>query len=375
MSRRIDIIESQNDKLFKTYNKFSKDHFSNKSRGMKFEYNTYHNYLKDALAYIRQVSPDDFPSAKNKKQMKAVMEANHGTILIALRVSAYTKPTASWNKLRRSLQVAYKAAGLSEMSDIIANTKNPAPVSSRSQNTKKSRRIGKVTDELYSEFKDALEDKDDIETLLTIELIRRTGMRPAELIKCRLLENNEDDGTVTLYIEGAKKTLKGKELPSHKRGIDRRLTVQSTPLLQKALTMLGKYDHNTVQAIQGRIGNLSRKLRPNSDKHLCFYSFRYTYGSNLKRNLYEIEGGRMISAAIMGHKNTSSISAYGHFKSGELGTDIPKVDQEAINQVKDDVGKRFGKEGKNFDIGEAIRNREYRKRFDHNPPQPHTPSP
>jgi integrase len=361
MARKIDTIADKNDKLFKTYNKFSSDHFSNKPRGMKFELNTYHNYLADALSFIKAIATEDFIEANNKKVMKQVMQDNHGLVLRSLKASAYTKPTASWDKLRRALQVAYKAAGLSEISDIIAQTKNPAPVSERSHNTNKSKRIGKITDEMYQEFKDALVEDGDSETLWTVELIRRTGMRPAELIECRLVENNTEEGTVTLFIEGAKKTLKGKELPVYKRGIDRTLTVKSTDLLQGALKMLGKYDHLKVQSVQNKIGRLSRKLRPDSDKHLCLYSFRYTYGSNLKRNLYTMEGGRMISAAIMGHKNTTSISAYGHFKSGTLGVEMPKVDQDAINQVKDDVGQRFGREGKNFDIGQAIRNREYRK--------------
>lgn len=361
MARRLDLISGANDKLFKTYNKFSNDHFSNKKRGMKFEQATYHNYLADALSYLKGVAYDDFIHAKNKKQMKAVMRDNFGAVLRSMKASGYIKTTGSWDKLRRSLQVAYKAAGLSDMSDEIAATKNPAPISERSHNTKKSKRIGKVTEELYDEFKDALLDKGDSETLWTIELIRRTGMRPVELINAQLVENNLKEGTVTIFIEGAKKTLKGKELPAYKRGIDRTLTVKSTDMLQSALRMIGKYDHSNIQAIQGRIRNLSRKLRPDSDKHLCFYSFRYTYGSNLKRNLYTLEGGRIVSAAIMGHKNTSSISAYGHFKSGTLGAEIPQVDKESQKNVIDDVGRRFGKEGKNFDIGEAIRNREYRK--------------
>src|SRR5690554_2467537 len=129
MARKVNAIAVKNDKLFKTYNKFSNDHFSNKARGMKFEMNTYHNYLADSLSYIKAISPEGFIKAKNKKLMKQVMQDNHGLVLRSLKASAYTKPTASWNKLRRALEVAYKAAGLSDLSDIIANIKNPAPVS------------------------------------------------------------------------------------------------------------------------------------------------------------------------------------------------------------------------------------------------------
>lgn len=360
MSRRIDLITGDNDKLFKTYNKFSNDHFSNKPRGMKFEQDTYHNYLADALSYLSQFAYFDPLHVKNKKQAKALMQHNYSIVLQSLSASAYGKTTDSWRKLRRSLQVAYKAVGLSDISDEIASMKNPAEISARSQNTKKSKRISKVTDEIYKEFKHALVDKGDAEALQTIEIIRSFGIRPVELINAKLVENNKERGTVTLFIEGAKKTMKGKELRSHKRGIDRTLTVKSNDMLQAAILRIGGYDHNLISAIQERIGKLSRKLRPDSDKHLCFYSFRYTYGSDLKRNLYTIEGGRISSAAIMGHKNTSSISSYGHYKSGTLGANIPQVDAEAKKNVIDNVGKRFDKEGKNFDIGEAIRKREYR---------------
>ena len=250
MSRRLDLTSETNDKLFKTYNKFSNDHFNNKPRGMNFELATYHNYLSDSLSHLKKLSYDDFVSVKNKKQMKAVMQENFRLIMKSLVASSYIKTTGSWNKMRRSLQAAYKAAGLSDMSDEIADLKNPAPVSSRSHNTKKSKRIGKVTDELYSDFKDALIEKGDSEALQTIEIIRCFGIRPVELIKAEIIENNKEEGTVTLFIEGAKKTFKGKSLPKYKRGLDRTLTVKSTDMLQHALSLLGKYDHQSIQAIQ-----------------------------------------------------------------------------------------------------------------------------
>lgn len=358
MARRIDLAIERNDKLFKSYNKFGHDHFSNKRFGFKFELETYHNYLSDAVRHLKHADYDEFSRVKTKKGMKQLMEASFGTVKRLLHASAAMKTTDSWMKMRKSLQVAYYAAGLSELGEEIGAMTNPVQVSGRSHNTKKAKRIAKVTPEIYDEFKDALEDSEfevasGYELLETIEIIRRTGMRPEELIEARVI--SQDDDEIVIAITGAKKTLKGKDIPKHKRGIDRVLTVKNNPLLANAVERLGSYDGHKIGALQERLSRLSRRLRPNSDKQLALYSFRYTYGSDLKRNLYEIEGGRIIAAAIMGHKNTSSISSYGHYQSGTLNADIPDVGKDALDQVIDDVGRRFGKIGKNFDIGEKIR--------------------
>lgn len=114
-----------------------------------------------------------------------------------------------------------------------------------------------------------------------------------------------------------------------------------------------------------RIHRASRRIFDNADKHFCLYSLRYTFGSHLKRQLYTTDGGRVIAAAIMGHKNTSSISSYGHYQSGSVGAEIPLVDDATLHQVRDDIGKRFEKEGKNFDIGTEIRNGSVRKKSHH----------
>lgn len=370
MPRDIDKMKQVTESLFKTYHKFSQQHFGNKTykngkRQIKVKEDTYYNMIGDGLSFVKKVLPKDImETAANKKMMKAVLQTYHADILEYLKANAWNTTSASWDKRRRALEAMMKSAGLSKLSHDYLELTNPAPISERSHNTKKSRRIQKVTDEIYSQFQEELENS--VETkrdlLLVIELIRLTGMRPIELVNARLLENNEEEGTVTLFIEGAKKTLKGEDLPPWKRGIDRELTIESTPYLQEALLLLGTFDAHLVQAMQQRLNRVSRKLRPDSDKHLDFYSFRYTYGSNLKKNLYPLEGGRIVSAAIMGHKNTSSISTYGHYKSGNMDAKIAKVNEAAMSEVIDNVADRFGFErGEKLDTGEAIRKRLYKR--------------
>ncbi|MEQ5821329.1 hypothetical protein [Halomonas sp. SCS19] len=363
MSRKFGTTSIARTDIFKSYSKFAKDHFNNSSRGYKFEENTYYNALSDACSFISSVTNENLSSVKSKKSAKAILEENHELIIMALKSEANRRTTGGWGKLRKTLDIAYRAAGLSRMSDQIKYSTNPLPPSDRPQHTKKSLRISKVSDKYLTEFIEALEEKKDQKALDLITLVSTFGMRPIEILTTKIVSHNDE--TITLHVQGAKKTLKGKELKSHSRGIDRTLTVESTPALLNALRNLQGMTINELESAQQRINRLSRKLKPTSEKHFCLYSLRYTFGSNLKKNLYRYEMGRVLAAAIMGHKNTSSISSYGHYRSGVLGADIPVVDDMTVKKVVDDVSKRFGRDrGENFDIGEAIRSRAYENEYD-----------
>ncbi len=344
-----------NDKLFKTYSRFSKDH---KKDILKEA--TYYSYLGDASAFLNKVIVTDMTSIKTKKELKAKLDENHKLIMLSLKATAYSKTSDSWRKIRRALTIMYKAAGMSAYGDEIRGIDNPAPVSERSHNTKKNRRLVKVTDDVLCTIVTDREENGDQVSLDLIFLVKLLGIRPSEAEHLEIISADEESG-ITVKITGSKKTLLGKKQKGKARGLDRILTVSYNESLYQALLRSKNLDELRIKAAQMRIHRASRKIYETKDKHFCLYSLRYTFGSNLKRQLYEDEGGRIIAAAIMGHKNTSSISSYGHFRSGTIGIEVPSVDQSTLDFVKDDIGERFGKPGKNFNIGEAIRNRDYRK--------------
>ncbi|MDW7746828.1 hypothetical protein [Halomonas sp.] len=345
-----------NDKLFKTYNKFSKDHKKD-----ILKETTYHSYLGDASAFLNKVIVTNMASIKTKKELKIMLDENHKLVMLSLRSTAYSKTSDSWRKLRRALTIMYKAAGMSAYGDEIRAISNPAPVSERSHNTKKSRRLVKVTDEVLRTIVKDREDNGDQISLYLIVLGQLLGIRPSEAEHLEIISADEDNG-ITVKIMGSKKTLLGVKQKAKARGLDRILTVSYNESLHQALLRSKNLDELRIKSAQMRIHRASRKLYQKTDKHFCLYSLRYTFGSNLKRQLYKDEGGRVITAAIMGHKNTTSISSYGHYRSGSVGAEIPQVDDATIKQVRDNVGERFGNEGQNFDIGSAIRNREFIKK-------------
>jgi integrase len=342
-----------NTKLFKTYNKFSKDHKKD-----IMEESTYHSYLSDASAFFKKVVVTDMTNITTKKHLKSVLEENHKLIMLSLKASAYSKTSDSWRKLRRALTIMYKAAGMSIYGDEVRAITNPAPVSSRAHNTKKSRRLITVTNDVLRTIVADREQNIDQLSLDLINLVKLLGIRPSEAKHLEIINADEESGII-VKIKGSKKTLLGKKQKTKARGLDRVLSVSYDKSLHIALLGAKNLDERRIKAAQMRIHRSSRKLYENTEKQFCLYSLRYTFGSNLKRKLYLVQGGRIIAAAIMGHKNTSSISSYGHFRSGSVDNEIPQVDEATLRQVRDNVGERFRKAGKNFDIGSAIRDKEH----------------
>ncbi|BBO57295.1 hypothetical protein [Cobetia sp. AM6] len=345
-----------NEAHFKTYNKFSKDHTKD-----ILKESTYYNYLGDATSFLSNITDISLLSIKSKKQLKSLLEDNYGLIALTLKTTAHSKTSDSWRKLRRALVVSYKAAGLSNLASDLHSISNPVSVSERSHNTKKSRRLIKVTDEIFSEMYENRMDAGDADSLALMTLGQKIGIRPSEAKRLELIESKDNE--ITIKVHGSKKTLLGEKVKSKSRGLDRTLTVTHSEAIERALETVRDIDDNRIKSAQMRMHRASRKIWFDSEKHFCLYSLRYTFGSNLKRQLYSTEGGRIVAAAVMGHKNTSSISSYGNYRSGRIGIDLPQVDLETVEQVKDDIGDRFQKgRGKYFDVGEAIRKREYVKK-------------
>ncbi|MBS9405599.1 site-specific integrase [Halomonas sp. TRM85114] len=341
--------------LFKSYNKYGKDH-----RKDIFRENTYYNYLGEASAFINSVTATYTTSINTKNELKAMLSENHTLVVLSLKAAAHSKTSDSWRKLRRALVITFKAAGLSELAYEIRKINNPVPVSERSHNSKKSKRLTTVTDVMLRDIIKNRMVKNDQDSIDLITLVRLLGIRPSEAQFLQQLEN--EGNTITVKVMGSKKTLIGEKQKSKSRGLDRVLTVAHNDTLESAIGRAKNLDGRRIKAAQMRIHRASRKMYEKSERHFCLYSLRYTFGSNLKLKLYETEGGRIIAAAIMGHKNTSSISSYGHYRSGNVCAEIPSVDQATLSLVKDDVGDRFGKAGKKFDVGESIRNKSYVKK-------------
>lgn len=350
-----------NPKLFKTYNKYTKDHANVKKAKDVFEETTYHRYLGNGSSIINEVLVTNISLVKSKKELRVMLEENFEAISLALEAMARTSTSDQWRNKRISLGVVYKAAGLSKYASQITSMKNPVPVSERSHNTKKSKRMQKVTDSTLDKIYKNRREAEDYESIHLMTIFHTFGTRPSEVEDLKI--EHYDEETITVRIAGSKKTMIGKHVPKRSRGLDRTLTVTYSKEILDAIEQTRHLDLRKIENARERVVRASRKLFPDSQRHFCFYSLRYMFGANLKRQLYHTKEGRIIAAAILGHKNTSSISSYGHYRSGSAGAVIPKVDPEVVKKVRDNIASKFGKDrGEHFDIKKAITEREYLKK-------------
>ncbi|WP_156105226.1 site-specific integrase [Litchfieldella xinjiangensis] len=344
------------EKLFKSYGRYRKDH-----RSDMFEDLTYYKYLEESLSFLDKILIEEMSTITTKKEMKELLTQDFKLIKIALASLANSKTSDSWRKSRRALEVLYKASGLSSHAQQIRSLENPISVPNRSHNTKKSRRLNNVSDQLIQEMLLNRKKKNDIDSIVLIMLGRFFGIRPSEAPRIEIIYYDLE--IIKVKIHGSKKTLLGKKHPRLSRGIDRILSIPYRPSLINSINKARELDEKRIKAAQMRIHRASRKILKNEKKQFCLYSLRYTFGSNLKRQLYDTKNGRIIAAAIMGHKNTSSISSYGHYRSGKRGVTVPKVDVETTKLVNDDVARKyFKKEGEVFDVGQAIKQRAYQQK-------------
>lgn len=370
-------------RLFKTYKTFRKDH-----KDQIFMESTYNMYLGDANAFLKKSGILDMSHYKRRSDLVRAIEKNADTILASLEAEAYNKTSDSWRKLRRALYVLTLSIGGTKIKTSEGKSlsksimmKNPAPVSSRKHNPKKGGRMKKISDEQFNamaknRMEEGIRGERDEDAIAMLILVKYFGMRPWESCFIETLE--ESDTHLKIRVHGAKKTELGKIDPSKDRGIDRDLTISlpDKPDLINYLRNAVKHAQGfidpsikdeeaqheearrLVKRIQKRLRGASHKLFPESTQHFCLYSLRYTFGSNLKRQM--VEGGsgegRLVASAIMGHKNTTSLQSYGTVQQGlKIGDILPEVNPEAVAEVQDTLASKFARnKGEDFKLEESI---------------------
>ena len=123
------------------------------------------------------------------------------------------------------------------------------------------------------------------------------------------------------------------------------LTLEQSQIesISDAIDRLSGMTEKKRYAMQKRVCRLGKKLFPKHKNAPTLYSYRHQLGSDLKGG--KTSSGNKIfsrkeSAALMGHKSQSSISAYGHAKNASmLKRALPIPSDEAIAQVLDNSDK------------------------------------
>ncbi len=172
--------------------------------------------------------------------------------------------------------------------------------------------------------------------LSVIQIVRETGVRPAEIDKMRFNPQNR-----SVSIIGAKKMLTKDEDDEKKniRGLDRTLFFDETvfTLLVVAHGVWRKFNTSksnldtkaTMKLLQNQFATLTKKIWPNRKRQITLKTYRHQMGSNLKASGMD----RITTAAIMGHQSVDSLTRYGNAKSSTRNLNITAI-QESIDGVR-----------------------------------------
>lgn len=241
-----------------------------------------------------------------------------------------------WRKMRRSLVVLLLSNNRVDLAKRIQVIKNEVPTDKRVKKKGREQRVTTVTKEMLAEVVSEFESRDDQETLAAIKIAEMTGCRLCEITKVELMEETEHG--YKIFIQGAKKTLKGEKGKIPQRGLDRTfyLKLNDTQLGQMrwALNQVSDFDYNKLKAIAKRISDWQDKKHPTRKKRFCFHSLRYTFGSNLKKAYKGKRKMAKIIAAIMGHASTESQEDYGNARYGTSFL-VPIADPETVSKVRE----------------------------------------
>jgi integrase len=315
---------------------------------------TYFKYVQEARANLTRATGTPLAELETKKEHDEVLKNNIEKIQDYLLAAATVKTSDSWRKLRRSFAVYLSASGLKQLANDINEIANPCPVLNRNRKPKKKKRLITVTTPIYTEIlSDRMSASDDVAVTM-IKLGRELGIRPCEASGIEVLDFNIEKMTMSVFIEGAKKTLKGRKDKSLQRGIDRILHVPISKDLIETIKHASTLERRDIKACQERIRRAFIRIWPEKKRRFCLYSLRYTFGSNLKKQHLKRRDGALLVAATMGHKCTSSMSEYGSIQSG-VRTRLPEVDPETVKQVVDDRSEKYGFErGEKFVVRKAL---------------------
>lgn len=323
---------------------------------------TYFKSIQEARANLNRALGTQLEILETKKEHNAAIKEGIDRVQEYLLKSANVKTSDSWRKLRRSFAYYLRSSGLKQMAEEINGIANPCPVSVRTKKPKKKNRLITVTQEKYDDIlRNRQESADDVSVTM-IKLGRELGIRPCEATGIEVLDFDVKAMTMSVFIEGAKKTLKGQKDKSLQRGIDRILHVPISKDLIETIKHAQTLEPKDIKACQERIRRASKKLWPKDQRRFCLYSLRYTFGSNMKKQHLKRRDGALIVAAAMGHKCTSSMSEYGNIQSG-VRTQLPEPDLETIKQVVDDRAEKYGYEkGQKFNPRMVIKQESVDKR-------------
>ena len=252
------------------------------------------DYRKLAAYFYKSRLPDQIPSPKK--------------IADALAACAAEYRPAYWLKLRAALAFDQGEKGYQDAADRLLKLKNPVrekklPVKA------KALRVKAITRSDHGKLLEAL-GRDDAATLAAVLLAEYTGVRPAEMLRVRVV-----DGRV--MVIGAKKSHSGQ------RGADREILVapkvlEQIPVWLEALRSKGDA---SIAPIQHRLRDACKALWPTRKAVPTLYTWRHQLGSNLRaagRSRAEI-------AYIMGHQSTKSADQYGDKRTSKAGALLPRV--------------------------------------------------
>lgn len=304
---------------------------------------TYFEYLREAVRELNKMSLD----IRKGMSVGDLIRQHINDIRDHIARRSADISSDQFRKIRRAFVVtAIAHAGYFEANSFLS-VPNPTPPENRKRKQGRNKRLTTVTPEVYEAVLDEL-SKDDVAKALIL-LAKTTGARPAEMNSIQFLGerlNEQGETIIELFIEGAKKTQKGKEGKWVQRGIDRKIHFKVTPIekirLMNAIDRASWMDEKEIKAAQERIRRATKRAFPRRKKKMfCLYSLRYTMGSNLKRAYKGVDDADKIIAAILGHKNTSSQGSYGYSQSGVV-TKVPMVDADMIKKVRRDRKRRYG---------------------------------
>lgn len=243
-------------------------------------------------------------------------------VIDALKNCAHEYRPSYWRRLRNALCFSAKENKAYKAADKIAKTKNPitSDNTQRKEIKPKQNRVKKVSDKDNTQLQNYLFENREIAVFCAITLVSHLGCRPAELKQLEFLPDNQ------VHITSAKKR--------DDRGLDRIITVEHDSLyrsLKESHSMLFNCPfQDPVRYVQKRLATITQKLWPQRKARPSLYSWRHQVGSNLKAS--DLAPSEI--AAIMGHRSTNSVDAYGsRLSSTGKGLSI-SADEQTVSKVK-----------------------------------------
>ncbi len=333
---------------------------------------TFRTDIRDALSYIRKALPPEIYNEvlASQKKLPFFLHRIAPAIIEKLKSDvalAESKTSDSWRKLRTAVARLYGATGLIQIADNIKKIKNPAELNNRNKKPRASRRQKSIHKSNLNQLIIERTDAGDLDSVTLLILGWSLGIRPCE-VKNISWKQAQKAGYIEVTIGAAKSTVVGQRYVKLSRGIDRTLTIETDPFLITSIDYWNKTsnDGNIEKRIKNaseRVSNAAKKLWPNQRKNFTLYSLRDIFGSRVKFRFQDEKQGRVIVAALMGHKCTKSARSYGNSATGKSMVEkskcnAPQPSNETVAKV---IDNRSSLEKLNTDLAryERLNHREH----------------